>query len=467
MTGIHAPQPAGPARGRRGPRGHTAAPPHGREGCTAPARPAAVCELRLSAFRSLRARTVPLGPVTVLTGPSGSGKSTVLEAYRLLAGLACGATVAETVAATRGDVTALVPQQARADAQGRRGFRLGCTVTGPAGPVRFDVAVQAEPELRVVGERLADPEGTLLSTALRDPGRRAVEATWRTSGRCRVLRAPFPDDRLTTPLLPLRVAGTNEAQRGVVTAAEQLVVALRSAFSCDPAPEAMRAPAAAREGLLRSACDNLAAVLRRTGAECTARHAALLSALREGCTGPITQLRAESCGPGLVRAVLGRGAGRADTPLEWLGDGELRYAALSLVLLTGPGVLAVDPVTEVPAACRALMVLADGMDRDLDGRQARRLLALASRMSTRGRVRLLATGPADGPLVREATAAVAAVAPGAAAGESASGAGGEAPSDAEAGAARGTPGEADGADTGPSGTGPAGIAGVSLVDLSA
>ena len=30
-------------------------------------------------------------------------------------------------------------------------------------------------------------------------------------------------------------------------------------------------------------------------------------------------------------------------PVERLGDGELRYIALALVLLTGPGVLEMDP----------------------------------------------------------------------------------------------------------------------------
>lgn len=52
-----------------------------------------------------------------------------------------------------------------------------------------------------------------------------------------------------------------------------------------------------------------------------------------------------------------------------MGDGELRYLALSLVLLTGPGVLEVDPVGEVPAAMQALSVVVDGFDRGLDAVQ--------------------------------------------------------------------------------------------------
>lgn len=366
-------------------------------------RAATLSELRLSAFRALRTRSVPLSRVTVLTGPSGSGKSTVLEAYEALARLGGGEALGEVFGGARGGPAAYVPRDAPRDVQGRRGFRLGCTVEGPVGRVRFDLAVQAEPELRVVGERLtAQDGGTLLATALRDPGRRSVQAEWHTAGATRVTRAPLPDDRLGTALLPLRVAGTTAGQRQVLAAAEQVVVALRSAFSCDPRPETMRDPVARGDGLLRGGCDNLADVLRRTRAECGSRHAALLAAVRAGCAGPVEGIREEDCGRGMVRAVLERGEGLPTSPLDGLGDGELRYTALALVLLTGPGVLSLDPVEEVPAARQALSVLADGVDRSLDRRQARQLLALAVRMGTRGHVRLLATAGDGGPVAREA-----------------------------------------------------------------
>src|SRR5207244_466966 len=109
------------------------------------------------------------------------------------------------------------------------------------GLVHLDLAVQAEPELRIVGERLTGGGETLLTTALTDPARRAVQAAWHTAGATPVTRAPLPDDRLATSLLPLRVAGKTAGQRLVLAAAEQVVVALRSVFACDPRPEVMRA----------------------------------------------------------------------------------------------------------------------------------------------------------------------------------------------------------------------------------
>ncbi|MGW7577194.1 biotin transporter BioY [Streptomyces sp. NPDC054765] len=482
----------------------------------------AVTELRLSAFKSHRGVTLPLTPLTLLCGESGSGKSSVLQAYEILARLGSGESLARAVGAVTGSPAACVPAGARPDEQGRRGFRIGCTVDGPAGPVSLDLAVQAEPELRIVGERLTGGGETLLTTALTDPTRPAVQAAWHTAGATPVTRAPLPDDRLGTALLPLRVAGKTAGQRLVLAAAEQVVVALRSAFVCDPRPEVMRgagtggtgepgegggsgadggggakrgagtrgngrgggsgagrgkpaggpgktgglgaagaaggaagvwgargrqgsggaggAGAWSRdagercdEGRLRSACDNLPAVLHRTSRECARRHAVLVAAVREACAGPVEGLRAvprqsgePEAGAALAPAVVGRGgaaapgaaapaprvavpqAGQAadgvagvravldrgelgELPVEQLGDGELRFLALALVLLTGPDVLAMDPVGEVPSAHQQMTVLADGMDRCMDRRQARELVSLAVRMTERGHVRLLGT----------------------------------------------------------------------------
>ncbi|MGR6973326.1 AAA family ATPase [Streptomyces cynarae] len=343
-----------------------------------------VTELRLSAFAGHRRAAFPLGPLTLFTGPSGSGKSRALQAYGALARLGGGAELAEVFP----DPVACVPERARPDAQWRRGFRIGCTADGPQGPVRLDVAVQAEPELRIVGERLTSGGLVLLETALRDPSRPVVQAAWHTAGASPVTRGPLPDDRLGTALLPLRVAGKTDGQRRVLAAAEQMVVALRSVFACDPGPRRMRAPVPLGAGRLLPDCSNLADVLWRTRAECGRRHALLTAAVAAGCAGEVVDLLAEPLGDGTVRALLDRGDGRR-TPLELLGDGELRYVALALVLLTGPGVLEVDPVGEVPAALQTLTVLADGFDRRMDRLQASELLRLAARMCERGHIRLV------------------------------------------------------------------------------
>ncbi|MER5887063.1 ATP-binding protein [Streptomyces sp. NPDC001941] len=358
----------------------------------------AVTELRLSAFRSHRRATFPITPVTLFAGASGSGKSTVLRAYEALARLASGAPLESVF----DDPVSYVPERAAADAQGRRGFRIGCTADGPLGPVHLDVAIQAEPELRVVGERLTWDGRELLTTALRDPGRSSVQAAWLTGGAAAVTRAPLPDDRLGTALLPLRVAGSTEGQLQVLAAAEQLLVALRSVFACDPQPVRMRRPAAPGDGRLRRGCDNLAEVLLRTRTECATRHAALVRALRDGCSGEVEDLAAHTRDDGTVRALLARPEGRPDTPVERLGDGELRFLALALVVLTGPGVLEVEQASEVPAAIQSLTVVADNLDRGLDRRQSSGLLRLAVMVVERGHVRLTgAVGETGAQCARE------------------------------------------------------------------
>ncbi|MFD5411060.1 AAA family ATPase [Streptomyces nojiriensis] len=346
-----------------------------------------VTELRLSAFGPHRSAVFPLGPLTLLAGPSGSGKSQALAAYEALAGLGSGITLEEAFP----DPRARIPDRAVPDAQRRRGFRMGCTVDGPVGPVRLDLAVQAEPTLRIVGERLSQDGQILLATALRDPGRSSVQAAWLTGGAIGVTRAPLPDDRLGTALLPLRVAGSTAGQRQVLAAAEQVVVALRAVFPCDPRPDRMRAAVPPGEGRLRGDCANLADVLRRTRSECGTRHALLAEAARTGCAGPVAGLDVRvPAGGGPVAAVLDRGAGRPATELARLGAGELRFLALALVLLTGPGVLAVDPAAELLSAQQALTVLVDGFDRGLDRRQGAELLRLARLSCGRGHLRLVA-----------------------------------------------------------------------------
>ncbi|MDO0925280.1 ATP-binding protein [Streptomyces sp. TG1A-8] len=376
------PESVGAVLPARSARGGGDGPPSGPRPLDVRAR---VTEVRLSAFAGHRRAVFPLGPVTVLAGPSGTGKSTALTAYEALARLGGGAALAEVFA----DPVACVPERALPDAGGRRGFRIGCTADGAEGPVRLDVAVQAEPELRIVGERLTADGVVLLQTALRDPGRRTVQAAWHTAGSSPVTRAPLPDDRLGTALLPLRVAGRTDGQRRVLAAAEQMVVALRSVFACDPRPAHMRGPVPAASGRLLPGCGNLADVVWRTRAECGRRHAQLVEVLRAGCAGPVADLVAEPRSDGTVRALLDRGDGFR-TELALLGDGELRYLALALVLLTGPGVLDVDAPGEVPDALRTLTVLADGFDRGLDPGQRGELLRTAARMGERGHIRCVA-----------------------------------------------------------------------------
>ncbi|CAM5651518.1 ATP-binding protein [Streptomyces violaceorubidus] len=285
------------------------------------------------------------------------------------------------------DPAGCVPERARPDAQRRRGFRIGCTADGAEDRCTWTSPCRPSPSCASWGSGYGGRRGAPGDRAARPrpPYRAGGLAHGRVGTRD---PPPLPDYRLGTPLLPLRVAGKTDGQRRVLAAAEQMVVALRSVFACDPRPGRMREPVPTGSGRLLGGCDNLADVLWRTRAECGRRHAQFVTAVRAGCAGPVEDVLAEPGLGGVVRALLDRGDG-VRTGLARLGYGELRYLALALVLFTGPGVLEVDPAGEVPAALQTLTVLADGFDRGLDVRQRAELLRLAARMCDRGHIRFV------------------------------------------------------------------------------
>ena len=234
---------------------------------------------------------------------------------------------------------ACVPERARPDAQRRRGFRIGCTADGPEGPVRLDVAVQAEPDAAHRG-RAADAAGgvVLLETALRDPGRRHGPGGLAHGGP--VPGHPRPAARRPARHRPAAAARRGQDRRAAPGARRRRTDGGRPALGLRlrPAarPDARPRPRRCRDGCC-GGCGNLADVLWRTRAECATRHAQLVAAVRAGCAGPVADVLAERArrrdGAGAARP----GRRQPATDCGRLGDGELRYLALALVLLTGPG----------------------------------------------------------------------------------------------------------------------------------
>ena len=255
---------------------------------------------------------------------------------------------------------------------------IGCTADGPEGPVRLDLAVQAEPELRIVGERLTaggrDPAGdrrcaTRAAAPCRPPGTPA--------GPRRSPAPRCPDDRLGTALLPLRVAGSTDGQRRCSPPPS------RWWSPCAPSSPATPAPtgcARARPGRRRTA----AAAAATTSPRCCGaparsaarRHAQLVAAVRAGLRGSRrTTCRAEPLDDGTVRAVLDRGRRRPHAA----GAARRRRTEVSRAR-AGAAHRARRAggrrrPARCPPRCQTLTVLADGLDRGLDPRQRARTAA--------------------------------------------------------------------------------------------
>ncbi|GAA1232753.1 ATP-binding protein [Kitasatospora nipponensis] len=365
-----------------------------------PARPAlrpTVEEVRLTSFKSYRRAVLPLSPLTVLHGPSGAGKSNALDALAVLSRLALGEEIAPSLdgmgglggplaVPVRGGLLGCVPH-------GRNAIILGCTVRSCAGPIHLELVIRTDGRVRVARESLACQGRTLVETGEQDVAGGRVNVSWHNDTRQGDIRAPFPSGSLITTQIPLRVAGSSPGERKVLAAAEQLLTALREVFPVHPVPALMRGWIRPEpQARLLPTAANLSAVLARLQGECTRRYGRLLRAVQAAAPHPLLGLdvaRRGSQDLERLMAVFDEGVlGR--TGADQAADGMLRLLAFAAVLLTGAGVLDVDPAAEVPWARRQLTVLAEDLGAGLCAEQTASLLRLAREMCDKDHVRLLA-----------------------------------------------------------------------------
>ncbi|MDH6578660.1 ATP-binding protein [Kitasatospora sp. MAP5-34] len=353
-------------------------------------------ELRLTSFKSYRRTTLPLSPLTVLHGPSGVGKSNALDSLAVLSRLALGeqigpsldgigGTAGPLAAPVRGGLAGCVPH-------GRNAIILGCTVRSGAGPIRLELVVRTDGPVRVAREWLTCDGRTLVETGEQDVANGKVNVTWHNDTRQGDIRAPFPSNTLITTQIPLRVAGSSPGERMVLAASEHLLTALREVFPLHPVPALMRdwAKPDPDARLLGSAA-NISAVLARLKSDCSRRYGRLLKAVQAAAPHPLLGLDVARRGPEAqerLLAVFDEGVlGR--TGADQASDGMLRLLAFAAVLLTGAGVLDVDPADEVPSAHRQLTVLAEDLGAGLGAEQTASLLRVAREVCEREDVRLL------------------------------------------------------------------------------
>ncbi|MEV4614497.1 ATP-binding protein [Kitasatospora sp. NPDC049258] len=353
-------------------------------------------ELRLTSFKSYRRATLALSPFTVLHGPSGVGKSNALDALAVLSRLAQGeeirpsldgngATSGPLAVPVRGGLLGCVPH-------GRNAIILGCTVRSHAGPIRLEVVVRTDGQVRIAREWLTLGGETLVETGEQDVPHGRINVTWHNDTRQGDIRAPFPSSSLITAQIPLRVAGSSPGEQKVVTASEQLLTALREVFPLHPVPAAMRGWARPDpQARLLGTAANISAVLARLKQDCTRRYGRLLKAVQAAAPHPLLGLDVAFRGSAATErllAVFDEGVlGR--TGADQASDGMLRLLAFAAVLLTGAGVLDVDPAEEVPSAHRQLTVLAEDLGAGLAVEQTASLLRLASEVCAKEDVRLL------------------------------------------------------------------------------
>lgn len=307
-------------------------------------------ELRLTAFKSFSGQRLPLEELTLLVGRNGSGKSNALDALMVLARLAEGEPLRDTLDGAR---TGEEPIRGGAEGCapfGQDRFGIGCRVRDGEAVLDLDVTVMLRPEVRIASERLVCVAGLpygnrrltdrpLLAT---DPsGPRDVELTGRyfNGRRGPDPGVPFAPDRLLTSQVPTRVPLTSEAAKLVQSASATVRRALRGTFLLDPVPHLMRQYVHARDFELRRGADNLSAAvaaLQENDAAGFRRLEELIGGMPEYPVSSITSVETKLGDVQLALQEEMPGTGAQLVPARQVSDGMLRFLAFGTALLTAP-----------------------------------------------------------------------------------------------------------------------------------
>ncbi|WP_322780508.1 AAA family ATPase [Frankia sp. Cas4] len=345
-------------------------------------------ELRLTAFKSFAGATLPLAPLTVLTGRNSSGKSNALDGIEVLARLAGGEDLADALDGRRREGGPVRGGSRGCAPHGTTSFQLGCTVAVDGEEIVFDVEVQVEPELRVLSESLSGPapseaspviEHRILLESYESPdGSAAVDAAVYNGKRGRNPRYSFRDSRLLITQLPARLVPQNTADRAVIAAAAAVTGALRGTFHLDPVPHLMRDYVPGRDAELRRTGANLSASLGRLRQDDLGTFNRLVALVREVADAQVRELIVTESGLGDVMLAIREGKDRQEvTPAREMSDGLLRFIAIATALLTSNRGLDIDQGLLAPGGPPAgVLLVIEELENGLHPSQAVRVMRL-------------------------------------------------------------------------------------------
>jgi len=310
-----------------------------------------ITKLRLTVFKSYEGVELPLVGLNVLIGRNGSGKSNALDALEVLSRLARGEEVRDALDGNRHDSGPVRGGIEGCAPAGSDFFELGVTVEDDDGlHADLDVQVQVRPRVQIVHERLSAQVGRkevdLLVTDEPDPDRSDISAAVWNSRRGRNPTLPFRSSHLLTSQLPLRLAGSTEAERTLLDVVAKVLGVLGGIFQLDPVPHLMRQYVPEQDYILRRTADNVSAALARLKHVDPPRYEQLVSVIKEL---PEHEVRSLDIGKGSARQ---------------MSDGMLRMLAITTALFTGGGGLVVD-----------------GLENSVHPSQAARLLRLVKETS--------------------------------------------------------------------------------------
>jgi predicted ATPase len=359
--------------------------------------------VRLIAFKSFRDATAPIAELTVLTGRNSSGKSNVLDGIEVLSRLAGGEDLADALDGRRREGGPVRGGSRGCAPHGLDYFALGCEVGLDNKIYEFEVTIQVDPELRIVGERLRGPAPDLESGTVRQHDlfltrqldvRHARLRAAIYNGRCGANpQTHFSGNRLLATQIPVRVAPMNAADEAVIVGAQAVVAALRGVFHFDPVPHLMRDYVDKRDADLRRTGENLSAAIARLQKMDQEAFHKLTGLVREVADEGIVDIKVMPSSLGDVMLAIREGEhSHQITPAREMSDGLLRFIAIATALLTADRGLDVDSglAAENDIAGGVLLVVEE-IENGLHPSQAARVLSLIRETADRRGTRVAVT----------------------------------------------------------------------------
>lgn len=354
-----------------------------------PPSPAFLEELRLTRFKSFHDAVLPLGDLTLLIGRNGSGKSNALEALETLALLAQGEDIRDSIDGSRLGGTAIRGGVSGCAPYGETSFEIGCTVRFDEEVLHLDVAIQTEPDVQILSERLIRKEHgydrDLIATDPPQPNRADITARYDSGRRGPNPAETFRASRMLITQAGARVPTSTIAMRAVHRSVEAVVAALRAVFVLDPVPTLMRGYVPVKDSVLRRDADNVSAVVARLRQD-EAVWRSLQDLVRSLPEQRIEDITIEkSTLDDVVIALHERfGGGSYPVSARLMSDGMLRFIAFAAALLEAP-------LTDEAVAEAQTMLVIEELENGLHPSQAARVVQLIKEEAARRRIRALAT----------------------------------------------------------------------------
>ena len=299
---------------------------------------------------------------------------------------------------------------------------MGCTVAVGLDQFHYDVAIEVQPELRVMEERLWGPAHHLETRRVLDnvlfetkagssaPG---IEVMVHNGKRGVNPSSWVRDNRLVLTQIPAVLAGRNAAERSVLVGVEAVTLALRGVFHLDPVPSLMRDFVPSRDVELRRDGGNLSPALRRLRSADPAAFDRLGLLVRDVADERVLGVDFVSSDLGDVMVILDeQEASRTEkTSAREMSDGLLRFLAVATALLSAQQGLDVDTRPDShrdagrdESTRGGVLIVIEELENGLHPSQARRVLDLVRERATAGTSVLFTThspallDAAEGPL---------------------------------------------------------------------